>query len=118
MLYRIKKTEKIKVKLPSLKEIVAKRIDDLIENAYKIAKRQPEYAIRYIKMARKIAMRNNVPITSKRKQLFCKRCNFPYLDGGFKIKKEKDFIIFLCLRCKNEYKIHKSKLIERYKENY
>ncbi|MCM8830607.1 MAG: hypothetical protein NC918_00200 [Candidatus Omnitrophica bacterium] len=116
----MKKTKELKnqkiIKIPSLKEIVVDRIDELIGFAIKIANKEPEYAIRYIKMARKLAMRNKIALGSKRKQLFCKNCNFPYIDNSFNLKITKNFAYFRCNRCSYTYKIHISKLIERYKK--
>jgi RNase P subunit RPR2 len=96
-----------------LKKITLTRIDKLIEFARKIAKKYPEYAIKHIKTARRIAMRHKIPIGSKRKQLFCKNCNFPYIKGGYKKEIKGYFVYYWCKKCNYCYKIHKQKALAK-----
>jgi len=111
-------TKKIKnfLKRSSLKEIVIQKIEDMVEASIKQAIYYPDYAIKNIKLARKIAARHRIALGSKRKRLFCKRCNFPYITNlSMRMDKEGDFVIFSCLVCSNKYRLHKSKLIDKRK---
>jgi|GEM_PF-6162306 RNase P subunit RPR2 len=112
----MEKTKKIKnfLKTTSLKEIVAKKIDQMIEAATKQALYYPDYAIKNIKLVRKIAARHRIAMGSKRKQLFCKKCNFPYIKNlSLRIEKDGNFVIFKCLVCSNKYRLHKSKVEDK-----
>lgn len=55
---------------PKLQQIASERIEIL----FREAKLNPEYANRYVFLARKIAMKLNVKILKEYKMLFCHKC--------------------------------------------
>ncbi|MCX8162928.1 MAG: hypothetical protein N3D10_00020 [Candidatus Micrarchaeota archaeon] len=102
--------------VPSLNTLALQRIEQLLEYAKKIALSQPEYCKKYVKLAKKIAMRHKIPWGCKRKQLFCKNCNLAYTKKTLRLSFEKNFAKFLCLSCNSVYRIHLSKLLDKYKK--
>ena len=63
------------------KKLALDRIKILFARADKMFKTRPEYSHRYVKMARKIAMRYNVRIPKEMKNRFCRKCS-SYLVSG------------------------------------
>ncbi|MEM3362393.1 MAG: hypothetical protein QXV83_00450 [Candidatus Anstonellaceae archaeon] len=100
----------------TMKEFATEMIDQLITYAIEISEKEPQYAKKYIALAKKIAMRHKIPIGSKRKQLFCKKCNSPYVSKNLRIEKKGEFVEILCPVCNFKYRVHNSKLIEKYKK--
>src|SRR3989338_5503391 len=62
---------------PKLQEIARERIDIL----FREAKLNPEYANRYVFLARKIAMKLNVKIPKEYKMRYCHKC-YKYFSAG------------------------------------
>ncbi len=67
---------------PKLQQIAAERIDIL----FREARLSPEYANRYVFLARKIAMKLNVKIPKEYKMLFCHKCYKYFSAGNFTVR--------------------------------
>jgi len=83
------------------KLIAKKRIDKLFALAEKNALSQRlDLANRYVEIARKISMRNLVPIPRKFKRRFCKHC-YSYLlpDSNCRIRIHRNRLIIFCKNC-------------------
>lgn len=61
--------------------IAARRIDFLLEFAKEQVREHEALAKRYVKLARAIALRHKIPLGRKRKHMFCKKCNMPWIAG-------------------------------------
>jgi len=85
-------------------EIAKKRIDKLFLLAEKNAKNSRfDLSDRYIKIARKIAMRYQIKINKDQKRKFCKHCYsyiLPNINSRIRINRGK--IIIFCKNC-NKY---------------
>lgn len=80
------------------KRIAEERIDKLFKQAAK----RPDFAKRYVRLARKIAQRYTVSIPQKWKRKFCKKCN-AFLTAGKNstVRMRDKTIIIHCEECGN-----------------
>ena len=87
-------------------EIAKHRIKKLFSEADKIFDKSPKLADRYVEMARKIAMKLNVPIPKYLKRKFCKHC-YSYLRPGnnARVRIHKSRVIIYCKNCKKYTRI-------------
>jgi ribonuclease P protein subunit RPR2 len=84
------------------KMIALERINVLFKEAKKAFKDEPEFADRYVQLARKIAMKYKVKIPAGLKRSFCKRCNKYLMPGtNSQVRSHKGHIVFYCLSCKS-----------------
>ncbi|MBU0962917.1 MAG: ribonuclease P [Nanoarchaeota archaeon] len=85
----------------STKEIALQRIKQLFEEADSVFKENPERANRYVKLARKIAMKVNLKFPRELKRKFCKHC-YSYLKQGVnsRVRNYKSRITIYCNNCK------------------
>jgi ribonuclease P protein subunit RPR2 len=91
----------------SQKVIAKKRIENLFLNAEKKALEQDfTLADRYVKLARKISMRNLVSIPRQYKKKYCKHC-YSYLKPSIncRIRIHRNKIIIFCENCQKYTRI-------------
>jgi ribonuclease P protein subunit RPR2 len=83
------------------KEIARERIKTLFEQADKIFSKDKKLANKYIKLARKIAMKMNLRMPRGYKRRFCKHC-YSYLKPGknLRVRTKGGNVIYYCLECK------------------
>jgi len=88
------------------KKIANERIKRLFELAEEEFQRKPENSRRYVRLARKIAMRYNVKISSELKRRYCSKCS-AYLKYGVnaRVRVAKKMRIAKCLECGNTERI-------------
>ncbi len=88
------------------KKIALHRVETLFKEADEIFKESKELANRYVKLARKIAMRVNLKIPRKLKRKFCKHC-YSYLKPGIncRVRTKNSKVIYYCLNCKKYTRI-------------
>lgn len=84
-----------------LRKIALERIEILFKEAEKQFKKHPELSNRYVKLARKIAMKVTLKIPKKYKRRFCKHC-YSYLRPGVncRVRNYKSRVTYYCLHCK------------------
>lgn len=86
------------------KSIASERIGILFRLAAKRFGKYPEYSNRYVQLARKISMRNNVTIPQALKRRMCKRCG-TYLVFGknatLRISPASRAVLVTCMACSN-----------------
>ncbi|RMD58032.1 ribonuclease P [Candidatus Woesearchaeota archaeon] len=79
------------------KRIAKERIDALFEQA----SIRPQFAKRYVRLARKIATRYNVRIPARLKRRYCKECNSYLVPGkNCSIRTREGKLIIHCKECK------------------
>ena len=83
-------------------KIAKERIKLLFELAKENFKQNSALSDKYVKMARKIAMKYKIRITSEMKKRFCKNCH-KYLvpSVNCRIRLHKHRLIYYCLSCKH-----------------
>ena len=83
------------------KEIARERIKKLFEEADKVFDKDKNLANRYVKLARKIAMKLNLRIPRGYKRRFCKHC-YSYLKPGknLRVRTKNNKVVYYCLECK------------------
>jgi ribonuclease P protein subunit RPR2 len=76
-------------------------IDSLLNQAKNVAKEKPALANRYVTLARKIAMKFKIRMTSEQKRLFCPYCYKFILPGKtLRVRVHGSKLIYYCLHCK------------------
>jgi len=83
------------------KEIARQRIKKLFSEAEKIFPKDKELANKYVKLARKIAMKFNLRMPRGYKRRFCKHC-YSYLVPGknLRVRTRDEKSVYYCLECK------------------
>ena len=83
------------------KHIARVRVRHLIEFAEKIFSKNPKQADHYITLARKVAMKARIRISSDLKKKFCKHC-YKFLQPGVncRVRTKNNKVIYYCFNCK------------------
>jgi ribonuclease P protein subunit RPR2 len=83
------------------KEIARERIKKLFSEAEEVFSKDKELANKYVKLARKIAMKFNLRMPRGYKRRFCKHC-YSYLVPGknVRIRTKNGKVVYYCLECK------------------
>jgi ribonuclease P protein subunit RPR2 len=89
------------MKKTNKEEIAKQRIKNLFEQAEKVFDEKPNLANRYVKIARKIAMKINLKFPRGLKRKFCKHC-YLYLKPGTncRIRTKNKKVVYYCQNCK------------------
>lgn len=90
-----KKTEKVQ-------KIAKERIKFLFQEAKRVFKQDNKLSDKYVKTARRIAMKYKIRLPSELKKRFCKHC-YKYLvpSVNCRVRIHKHRIIYYCLSCKH-----------------
>lgn len=92
----------------AIQRIVAERIEKLFQMAEANAEEHPDRARRYVELARKLSMKNKVPIPRKWKRRFCKKCGAFWIPGRnlvVRIKpRPQPHVEYICLECGARYR--------------
>ncbi|MFP4112113.1 MAG: ribonuclease P protein component 4 [Candidatus Woesearchaeota archaeon] len=92
------------MKSKAQKEIARQRIKELFKEAHTAFHDKSlgkEYSDRYVALARKIAMKYNIRMTSEQKRKFCKHC-YSYLEPGYnaRVRAREGKMVYFCENCK------------------
>ncbi len=98
-----------------IQEIALERIYRLMDLAIENWTKHPERSLDYLKLMKKIGMRNKVRIPKEVKKLYCKKCFSLLLEGKDKEVRVKDKV--LLVKCKNCGEVKKV-FPEEKKENF
>ncbi|MBI2541666.1 ribonuclease P [Candidatus Woesearchaeota archaeon] len=83
-------------------KIAKNRIKFLFQHAKETFKEDSKLADRYVKTARRIAMRYKIRLPSSLKKRFCKHCHKYFVPGAnCRIRIHKHRIIYYCFGCKH-----------------
>ena len=87
-------------------EIAMERINILFNEAKKAFREEPEFSNRYVRLARKIAMKYKIKIPSKLKRQFCKKC-LAYLVPGvnLRVRAKKGHMVYCCQNCRHVMRV-------------
>ncbi len=82
-------------------KIAKERIKTLFAQAKERFKENSKLSDRYVQLARKIAMKYRIKLTSPQKRRFCSHC-YKYLKPGAncRIRAQRGKVIYYCLSCK------------------
>jgi ribonuclease P protein subunit RPR2 len=84
-----------------IKRNILNLINNLFDEAKLIFNENPFLANRYIKLARKNAMKVNLKIPRNLKRKFCKHCYFYLVPGkNCRVRIHKSRVIYYCFNCK------------------
>ena len=106
-----------------LAKIAKERIERLFQLAEENARTHPERSKRYVRLARRIAMKYRVRIPRQWKRRFCKKCGTFWVPGENLIvrlkPKPQPHVEYICLECGARYRIPylREKLAQRDKQN-
>lgn len=84
------------------REIAKNRIKFLFQHAEEVFKEDSNLSDRYVKIARRIAMKYKIRLPSSLKKRFCKHCHkylVPSVNCRIRIHKHR--LIYYCLSCKH-----------------
>ena len=88
-------------------EIAKKRIKFLFQEAKDVVKKDQKLADKYVKTARKIAMKYKIKLPSSLKKRFCKNCHSYLVPGvNSRVRIHKHRIIYYCFNCKHYMRHH------------
>ena len=79
----------------SLQDLALARIDQLFLFAFK----QPDYATRYVFLARKLGMKVNIHIPLIYKRRFCSHCFTYFQQGNYRVRTRQGKVVVFCLSC-------------------
>jgi len=91
-----------------LRKEVLNLVNKLFDEAKLIFNENPSLANKYVKLARKNAMKVNLRIPKNLKRKFCKHC-YSYLVPGknLRIRLHKNKVIYYCFNCKKFMRFNK-----------
>lgn len=93
--------KRYKKKSAGQKAIALERINILFKEARAVFKEDKELSNRYVGLARKIAMKYKVRISSELQKQFCKHCyKFLMPDINCRIRLKDGKVVYYCLECK------------------
>ena len=75
-----------------------------IELFFKEAKENPSKANNYIKKARRMAMKVNLPMPKEFKRKYCKHCYSYFMSGNYRVRTRNKMIVYYCFNCKKYMK--------------
>lgn len=89
-----------------------KEVLQIVNNLFNLAKiafkDDPKLANKYVKLARKNAMKINLRIPRGLKRKFCKHCYFYLVPGkNSRVRVHKSRIIYYCFNCKKYMRFNK-----------
>jgi ribonuclease P protein subunit RPR2 len=87
------------------KRIIAE-VKDLFSKADEYFKKNPELSNKYVKKARRIAMKHKVPLPKELKRKFCHNCH-AYLKPGvnLRVRLKNRKVVYFCLECRHFMRI-------------
>lgn len=59
----------------------------------------------YVRKARKIGMKVNLPLPKELKRKYCKHCNSYFRSGNYRVRTRNKMIIYYCFKCRKYTKI-------------
>ena len=83
-----------------LRKLTLERIHEL----FKEAKLNSSKANNYVKKARRIAMKVNLPLPKEYKRRYCKHCNNYFQSGNYRVRTRNKMVVYYCLNCKKYMK--------------
>lgn len=90
-----------------LKDIALERINESFKQADSVFSRDSKLADKYVKLARKVAMKINLRMPRNLKRKFCKHC-YSYLRVGVNSRvRIKKMIVYTCFNCKKYMRFKK-----------
>lgn len=99
-----------KDKKSRINENALERVYDLFKEARLVFKTDEELSKKYVKLARKIAMRVNLRMPREIKVQFCRNCDAYMIPGvNCRIRTKNRKVVYYCLECKHfrKYLINK-----------
>ena len=83
------------------RRIASERIQDLFRQADRVFNESPELSNRYVKLARKIAMKFKLKLKPEFKRKFCKHCYaYPRPGVNCRVRTGKKQVTYSCFNCK------------------
>jgi len=88
-------------------KIAKNRINFLFQHAKEVFKEDSRLSDKYVKMARRIAMKYKIRLPSLLKKRFCKHCHKYLVPGAnCRVRIHKHRLIYYCLGCKHYIRHH------------
>lgn len=92
-----------RVRIEKQERIAKERVEKLLELA---STANQKFADRYVKLARKIAMKVNLRLPSRLKRKFCKNCGVYFRPGvNCRVRTRSGKVVYYCFNCRSTYRI-------------
>lgn len=105
-MYRQKRRSSARKKI---RRVALERISILFERAREVFDCEPEFAQRYVDLARRIGMRYKVRVPPELRRMICRHCKGLILPGRnciVRIRQEREpHVVITCLRCGGHMRI-------------
>ncbi len=83
------------------KKLALNEIDGLFKQAKAIFNEKPDLADKYVKKARRIALKYKVKLPLNLKRSICKKCHKYLIPGkNLRVRTHKGHMVYYCLSCK------------------
>jgi ribonuclease P protein subunit RPR2 len=93
----------------NVKQIARQRIAILFEQAKKVRREDPKFAMQYVASARRIAMAARIRLPLDFRRETCKECNGLFVHGvncRVRVKQKREpHVVITCLNCGNQTRI-------------
>ncbi len=87
---------------PNQKKIAKARMDFLFQLAKEVFKENSSLADKYVKIARRIAMKHKLKLDPKFKKMFCRNCHKYIMPGiNCRVRLHRHRLIYYCLSCRH-----------------
>lgn len=73
---------------------------DVIRSYFAQATKDHSKANDYIRKARRVAMKLQMPLPREYKRRFCTHCYSFFYSGNYRVRTRKQYVVYLCLSCK------------------
>ena len=84
------------------RQIASERIEELFKQARLMFKEDSKLSDRYVKLARRIAMKHKVRISYEFKRRICKNCHRYLVPGvNCRVRTTRGHVTYYCLNCKH-----------------
>ena len=85
-----------------MRDLVIQRIERALDFAFEIYHSYPEYAVRAVRQAQRLAQKARVRLPTKLRRRFCRKCGTPFLGPStFSVRVRQNRATHVVVRCRN-----------------
>ncbi|HID04729.1 MAG TPA: ribonuclease P [Candidatus Caldiarchaeum subterraneum] len=85
-----------------LRDLVIQRVERALDFAFSIYSTHPEYAVKAVKQAQRLAQKARVRLPTRLRRRFCRKCGVPFVGSStFSVRVRQNRSTHVVLRCKS-----------------
>ncbi len=97
-----KRARKKKRERAKLRDLVIQRIERALDFSFEIYNNYPEYAVKAVKQAQRLAQKARVRIPTRLRRKFCRKCGTPFVGSStFSVRVRQNRATHVVIRCKS-----------------